>query len=288
MPGVASAAGRVTRVNPDSTAPPADSGTARDVGAAAVEALRRNLARRAAALIRRDPDAADVALELGLVDRTWLDNPGKVPISTTGPYEVLERFWERSVEQRPSRLAALGLGAAQLLAGRLAPPSGRAESLAVVFTDLEGFTGYTAEYGDEAALNLLKEHHRDAGPIVRREGGRIVKRLGDGLLCTFGNAQGGLRAAVGLLGTAPAPLRLRAGVHVGDAIVSSDDVIGHAVNVAARVAETASGGSVMATQEAVDAAGPTRGVRVKGKPRARRFKGIAERVVLLEVESDLS
>ncbi|HEX4863634.1 MAG TPA: adenylate/guanylate cyclase domain-containing protein [Acidimicrobiales bacterium] len=275
-------------MNPDKTAPPGEPESARDLGAAAVETLRRNLARKAASLIRRDPDAADVALELGLVDRTWLDNPDKAPISTTGPYEVLERFWERAVEQRPSRLAAFGLGAAQLLAGRLAPPSGRPESLAVVFTDLEGFTGYTAEYGDEAALTLLKEHHRDAGPIVRREGGRIVKRLGDGLLCTFGSAQGGLRAAVGLLGTAPGPLRLRAGVHVGEAIVSSDDVIGHAVNVAARVAETAGGGMVMATQEAVDAAGPTRGVRVKGKPRARRFKGIAERVVVLEVEPDLS
>jgi adenylate cyclase len=264
-------------VNPDRTE------SAREVGAAAVEAIRRRLARKAASLIRRDPEAADVALELGLVDRNWLENPGKGPISTSGPYEVLERFWERAVEQRPSRISTLGLGAAQLLAGRLAPPSSRSESLAVVFTDLEGFTSYTAEFGDEAALALLKEHHRVAGPIIRREGGRIVKRIGDGLLCTFTTPQGGLRAAVGLIGTAPAPLRLRAGVHVGDAIVSTDDVIGHAVNVAARVAETASGGSVLATQEAVEAAGPTQGVQVKGKPRARRFKGIAERVVIVEL-----
>lgn len=256
---------------------------AREAGAAAVEALRRRLARKAASLIRRDPEAADVALELGLVDRSWLENPGKVPISTSGPYEVLERFWERAVEQRPSRISTLGLGAAQLLAGRLAPPSARPESLAVVFTDLEGFTSYTAEFGDEAALALLREHHRVAGPIIRREGGRIVKRLGDGLLCTFSKPQGGLRAAVALLGTAPAPLRLRAGVHVGEAIVSPDDVIGHAVNVAARVAETAHGGSVVATQDAVDAAGPTPGVEVMGKPRARKLKGIADKVVIFEL-----
>ena len=262
--------------------------SAREVGAATLESLRRKLARQAASLIRRDPEAAGVALELGLVDRTWLDSPGKVPITTSGPYEVLERFWERAVEQRPSRFSSLGLGAAQLLAGRLAPPSGRAESLAVVFTDLEGFTSYTAEFGDAAALELLKEHHRVAGPVIRQEGGRIVKRIGDGLLCTFSSPQGGLRAAVRLIGTAPAPLRLRAGVHVGEAIVSSDDVIGHAVNVAARVAETARGGSVVATQEAIDAAGPTRGVQIRGKPRARRFKGIAERVVTMELEPKIS
>lgn len=261
---------------------------AREAGVAAVEAFRRKLARRAASLIRLDPDAADVALELGLVDRDWLDNPGNVPISTSGPYDVLERFWERAVEQRPSRISSLGLGAAQLLAGRLTPPAGRLESLAVVFTDLEGFTSYTAEFGDGAALDLLKHHHRLAGPIIRREGGRVVKRIGDGLLCTFTNPQGGLRAAVGLLGTAPSPLKLRAGVHVGEAILSAGDVIGHAVNVAARVTETARGGSAVATQEAVDAAGPTRGMRVKGKPRARRLKGITEKVVVVELAEDVS
>lgn len=256
---------------------------AREAGVAAVDALRRKLARKAASLIRLDPDAADVALELGLVDRKWLDNPGIEPISTSGPYDVLERFWERAVEQRPSRISSLGLGAAQLLAGRTTPPAGRLESLAVLFTDLEGFTPYTADFGDEAALGLLKEHHRLAGPVIRREGGRIVKRIGDGLLCTFAHPQGGLRAAVELIGTAPAPLELRAGVHVGEVIVSADDVIGHAVNIAARVADTAKGGSAVATQTAVDAAGPTPGVRVKGKRRARRLKGITEKIVVVEL-----
>jgi len=40
-----------------------------------------------------------------------------------------------------------------------------------------------------------------------------------------------------LLGTDTSPLRLRAGVHVGEAVVSRDDLVGHVVNVAARVTE---------------------------------------------------
>lgn len=256
---------------------------AREVGATTVDAIRRRLARKAAALIRRDKEAADMALELGLIDRAWLDAPEKAPIATAAPTEILERFWERAVEQRPSRISSLGLSAAQLLAGRLSPPTGRHEVLAVVFTDLEGFTSFTSEHGDEAALTLLQDHHRRAGPIVRRSGGRIVKRLGDGLLCTFVSPSGGLLAAVELLGTAPDPLKLRAGVHVGEAIVSPDDVIGHVVNVAARVAETAPGGRAVATQDAIDAAGPTPGVAVAGKPRSRRLKGITERVAVVEI-----
>lgn len=266
-------------MNPDRAA------SAREAGATAVEAVRRRLARKAAALIRRDKEAADVALELGLIDRAWLDAPERAPISTVGPYEVLERFWERAVEQRPSRIASLGLGAAQLLAGRMSPDTGRQESLAVLFTDLEGFTAYTAEHGDEAAVRLLRQHHRQAGPIVRRAGGRIVKHLGDGLLCTFSNPRGGLTAAVELISASPEPLRLRAGLHVGEAIVAADDVIGHAVNVAARVTETARGGQAVATQAAVDAAGPVPGVAI-GKARSWRLKGISERVMIVEVGPD--
>lgn len=264
-----------------------DAGAAREAGEAALGAVRRLLARKAADIILHDPEAADVALEMGLVDRRWLENPGRAPISTAGPSEVIERFWERAVETRPSRLSTLGLGAAQLLTSRLSPHTGRTESMTVVFTDLEGFTTFTARHGDEAALALLKDHHREAGPIVRREGGRIVKHIGDGLLCTFSDPQGGLRAAVNLLHAAPEPLRLRAGVHVGEAIVSVDDVIGHVVNVAARVAETAHGGHAVATLDTVEAAGPTPGV-VVGRSRSRRLKGITDRVTLVEISRDPS
>lgn len=263
-----------------------DPGAARDAGEAALGRVRRMLARKAADIIRHDPQAAEMALEMGLVDRRWLDDPVEVPITTVGPSEVIERFWERAVEARPSLLSTLGLGAAQLLSSRLSPPTGRPEEMTVVFTDLEGFTAFTARQGDEAALALLRDHHREAGPIVRREGGRIVKRIGDGLLCTFADPQGGLRAAVSLLNASPEPLRLRAGVHTGDAIASTDDVIGHAVNVAARVAETARGGQVVATQSTLEAAGPTRGVVLAGKPRSRKLKGIAERVVLTPIAPD--
>jgi adenylate cyclase len=262
-------------------------GAARQAGEAALGRVRRLMARKAADIILHDPEAAEVALEMGLVDRRWLENPGRVRITTAGPSEVVERFLQRVVETRPSRLSQLGLGAAQLVSTRVAGAEGRTANVTVVFTDLEGFTTFTARQGDEAAIALLRDHHKAAGPVVRREGGRIVKHIGDGLLCTFTDPQGGLRAAVGMLDAAPAPLRLRAGVHVGEAIVSPTDVIGHVVNVAARVAESASGGQVVATLDTVDAAGPTPGVQV-GKPRFRRLRGVGERLAVVEVSRDPS
>lgn len=255
---------------------------ARATGAATFAAARRLLAHKAAALIRSDPADAAVAVEMGLIDRRWLEHPDEHPVSTAAPVEIVERFLERTVERRPSRLSALGLSAVQLLAWR--DPSGTGDPVAstIVFTDLEGFTAYTDSQGDDAALALVTEHHLHAGPVVRRWGGRIVKTLGDGLLCSFSEAEAGIRAAVDLLDTAPAPLRLRAGVHSGEALASRGDLYGHAVNVAARVTDTAQGGEVVATADAVAAAGTVRDIRF-GPPKRVHLKGVENQITVCRV-----
>jgi adenylate cyclase len=242
-----------------------------------VESLRRVLARKAADLIRNDPEEAARALEMGIVDRRWLERPGEHPISTTAPSEIVERFLERSVEQKPSRLASLGLNALQLLSTQRAADSSSPKLLAVVFTDLEGFTAFTDTHGDAAAVKLIEEHRQLAGPVVRQWSGKILKTLGDGLLCTFPDAETGVRAALELLETAPSPLRLRAGVHVGEAVVSKGDVMGHVVNIAARVTETASGGEVVVSAQAAARVGDVPNLRF-GKMKSRRLKGVSERV----------
>lgn len=249
-----------------------------------MESLRRILARKAADLIRSDPEEAAKAIEMGLVDRRWLDRPGEGPVSTSTPAEVLERYLQRAVEQRPSRLGSLGLNALQLLAWHGVPEGGDLQPVTVVFTDLEGFTAFTDEHGDDAALELIQAHHRSAGPVVRRWGGRIVKHLGDGLLCTFSQPDAGTRAGLELMGAAPAPLRLRAGLHVGEAIVSRGDVVGQVVNVAARVTGVARGGQVLVTAEVAAAAGPMEGIEF-GRVRLRRLKGLSERVGVCEVRA---
>jgi adenylate cyclase len=155
---------------------------------------------------------------------------------------------------------------------------GQTARLAVVFTDLEGFTAFTSANGDEAASRLLTEHLLAAGPVVRSRGGRQVKRLGDGLLLTFPAAEAAVLACLELV-EAATPLRLRAGVHVGDVVVRRDDVLGHVVNVSARVTESAKGGQVLVTGDVRDAVGELHGVRF-GRARRRRFQGIDQSVLV--------
>jgi adenylate cyclase len=251
----------------------------RDAGRNAVHRLRLDLAHRIADLLQRDPGRLDQAVEVGLIRREWLERPGEEPLSTSTPVEVVERMLERQIEKRPSLLPALGLTAIQVLSAGSSEDGaeGVPTRLAVAFTDLEGFTRYTAASGDEAASQLLADHHRTMGPIVRSRGGRIVKRLGDGLLLTFNAPEAAVLACLELVGHPPAPLRVRAGVHIGDIVVSMDDVIGHVVNVAARVAESAKGGEVLATGDVKDAIGVARGYTF-GPARRRTFKGLGESV----------
>lgn len=249
---------------------------ARTTGARAIASLRRSLSERLAELIRRDEEWAGQAADVGLVDRAWLEDPAGNPIRTAPPVEVVQRFLERSAERRPSVLSSLGLSALQAMSmarSEGTEASGTPTPVTVVFTDLEGFTAYTAANGDEVAAALIADHHRAVGPVVRSRGGRIVKRMGDGLMLTFPAPEAAALAAVELLDTGPSPLRLRAGLHLGDAVVTHDDVLGHVVNVAARITEQAKGGRALASVAVRDAVGDLPGVRF-GRARRVRLKGI--------------
>lgn len=245
--------------------------------------MRVGLAERAAALLQSDPDLVDTAVEVGLVDRSWLEEPGRHPISTTSVVDVVQRFVERSVERKPSTLGVLGLNALQLLSANSEDADGRAPSpVAIAFTDLEGFTAYTAAHGDPAALDLLAHHHRTVGPLVRSRGGRVVKRIGDGLMLSFPSSEAAVLAALELVESPPEPLRLRAGVHCGQAVFTGQDLIGHDVNIAARVAEAAEGDQVLATAAIRDEVAGLPGVAF-GRARRRTFKGVGETVLVCPV-----
>ncbi len=264
---------------------------ARAAGESAVASIRRSVSERLADLIRSDPEWAAQAAEVGLIDRTWLDDPTGRPFRTAPPAEMVERFLERTSERRPSVLASVGLNALQALSLVRATSDEDAVpvEVTVMFTDLEGFTRYTAEHGDEAAVALVSEHQRQVGPIVRSRGGRIVKRMGDGLMLAFPAPEAAVLAGLELVDAVEVPLRLRAGIHIGEAVVTHDDIVGHAVNVAARITEGTQAGTVLVSvdvREAVsrEADGVLRGVTF-GRARRYKLKGL-EPVSLCRVERE--
>jgi adenylate cyclase len=123
--------------------------------------------------------------------------------------------------------------------------------MALVFTDLVGFSSWALEAGDAAALELLREVGSAVEGAVLAHEGRIVKRLGDGVMATFLHADQAVAAAldaqeavqrIELDGYQP---RMRAGVHWGRPRKLGGDYLGVDVNIAARVADAAKPNQVL-------------------------------------------
>jgi adenylate cyclase len=125
---------------------------------------------------------------------------------------------------------------------------------AIVFTDLTGFTEFCALRGDEAAVDLLLNQERVIkGQIGRR--GRIVKSLGDGFMLWFKDACDAVQSSIALQETFDEmsfeddfPLWVRIGIHFGSPVRHGRDLVGHDVNVAARIVDLAAPGEVLVSQ----------------------------------------
>ncbi|MBE7520333.1 MAG: adenylate/guanylate cyclase domain-containing protein [Thermoflexaceae bacterium] len=141
-------------------------------------------------------------------------------------------------------------------------PAAETVTGATMFTDIVGFTEYTALRGDDEALRLLALEEG----IVREElpaGARVVKELGDGQLLWFADACDAVATGVRLQRRfeevsegLDAPLWVRIGVHYGRQTVRRGDVLGHDVNVASRVLGIAGPGEVVVSEATVAAVGP--------------------------------
>jgi len=129
-----------------------------------------------------------------------------------------------------------------------------------LFTDIEGSTQLLQELGDRYP-GVLQTHHRLMRDAIIRAGGVEVGTEGDAFFVAFERASDALACALDaqvVLGSHDWPdereLRVRMGIHKGDALVVAGDYIGLAVHVAARIASAAHGGQVVLSQVACNAA----------------------------------
>ena len=206
------------------------------------------------------------------------------PLSTAGaaPVQVIARGVTALQPERDSVTKELGLAGLQLWQS-LSEAAGRGrgdQDLALLFTDLVGFSSWALEAGDAATLELLREVGTAVETTIEAHRGRIVKRLGDGVMATFLTAQDGLDAsldaqdALQRIEAAGYKPRMRAGVHWGRPRRLGGDYLGVDVNTAARVADAAKAGQVVLSDTAlarVDVEGlqvsRAKRLRAQGAPR---------------------
>jgi len=232
---------------------------------AEVDEQPRGFRRAVDALVRFDGTDGVVRAARALRARLPGDHAYGDPLSVAGdePPQLIGQRLAAATDRRPSAVRDLGFGALQLWQV-VSEAQGRGrgdEPLAILFTDLVGFSDWALEAGDDAALELLRKVGRTVDPTIKDREGRIVKRLGDGVMAVFDDAGLAVDAAlestravraIEVNGYRP---ELRGGIHFGKPRKLGSDYFGVDVNVAARVAAAAGPGEVLISEAVCDQIG---------------------------------
>ena len=151
-------------------------------------------------------------------------------------------------------------------------------TVTIIFTDIVDSTVLISRLGDHAWLDLLRMHNAVIIDATAANGGTVVETQGDGSMLAFASARRAVacaraiqRGINGAFADTSPPIRVRIGVHTGDALREADQFFGTAVHYAARVAGHALGGEVLVSNLVHDlVAGPgidfteSREVELKG------------------------
>jgi predicted ATPase len=130
-------------------------------------------------------------------------------------------------------------------------PEVASQTLTFLFTDLEGSSKLWEQFR-QSMKEALERHDAILRDAVESSNGQVVKTTGDGLMAVFASPADGVNACVnaqhGLAHEAwgqTGPLRVRMGIHVGDAATREGDYFGPTLNRAARIMGAGHGGQVL-------------------------------------------
>jgi class 3 adenylate cyclase len=127
-------------------------------------------------------------------------------------------------------------------------------TVTICFSDIEGYTSMNERLGDMRAQEVLRDHYRLVREELLQHRGFEVKVHGDGFMFAFDSAARALRCAQAIQRAQTAwseehpetPIRVRIGLHTGEAIRGDDDdFLGSTVNLASRIATAARGGEIL-------------------------------------------
>jgi predicted ATPase/class 3 adenylate cyclase len=144
-------------------------------------------------------------------------------------------------------------------------PKRRSQSSLVtfLFTDIEGSTALW-EAAPEAMRSALERHDAILHAAIDGHEGSVFSTGGDGVAAVFARAADALAAAVDaqaalreIAHATPTPLRVRMGVHTGEATERDGDYFGAPVNRAARLMAAGHGGQVLVSATTAGLIGPT-------------------------------
>ncbi len=140
----------------------------------------------------------------------------------------------------------------------------QSDHLAVLFADVADSTALYRRLGDVEALGVVSASLDAMKAVLPRHQGRLVKTLGDAVMCIFPDAEYAVAAAIdmqraiGDLRPGGVTVQIRAGLHMGPVVIGGDDVYGDTVNVAAYLADAATPDQILIAEQTLAALGAER------------------------------
>ncbi|MEV7429665.1 adenylate/guanylate cyclase domain-containing protein [Nocardioides sp. NPDC092400] len=204
------------------------------------------------------------------------------------PDEVVRAVWETATLVRDKGLGGALRSSVEDLAGwaqverpDLVRLAGVDDTVAILFSDIEGSTALNEELGDRAFVKLLARHDQLVRSRVERHAGHVVKTQGDGFMVAFSTAEQAVRCATSVQRALDrgrrggrVPVAVRIGIHQGDVVHRDNDIFGRNVAHAARVAALAEGGEVLVSEPVAAALADAEDL-VLTEPRSVRLKGLS-------------
>jgi len=125
--------------------------------------------------------------------------------------------------------------------------------MAVMFADISDSTSLYQKLGDAAARNIVNACLQVINGVLARYEGRLVKTIGDEVMCVFPDADLAVLAASDMQAQVSAtrpgnyPVAIHVGLHYGPVLVEENDVFGDTVNVAAYLRAAATAEQILTT-----------------------------------------
>lgn len=157
----------------------------------------------------------------------------------------------------PNQIIPVEPATVEMFLGRIVDPTESGVTTpgfrAIMFTDLEGSTDFTQRLGDDGAMEILRRHDALIRTALHTHRGSEVKHTGDGIMASFASVSDALNCAIAIQqaiadhNSARDPgeqFHVRIGIAAGEPVTERGDLFGAAVQLAARLCNSAQAGQI--------------------------------------------
>ncbi|OGS66709.1 MAG: hypothetical protein A3J79_13405 [Elusimicrobia bacterium RIFOXYB2_FULL_62_6] len=167
----------------------------------------------------------------------------------------------------------------------------KAKNMAIMLTDIKGFTDKTSRKSRAQIKELLAKHNELVLPAIAQFNGKLIKTIGDAFLVTFESSTDAVLCGISIQDVLAAfnkdrapddRIDIRIAINAGEVSISADgDIFGDAVNITSRIEGIAEAGEVFFTESVY--LSMNKNEVPSSEIGYRQFKGIADKIKVYKV-----